>query len=178
MSSQECVYWCLPELWLRKTFPGTVFVNTALPEKRIRTMKRKEQIAELDDDSTDIYNSNIIERYSDRPDRSFMNGAFSQVDSLCLAEFAAYYYKEYCKKEDEENDNQPVVLSDDILENQQDVQNFSQFPKRIKLMTRRETMKCRKCKAVVRVHKPSKANEPEQYCHLILIFLGEKNLIC
>ena len=117
MSSQECVYRCQPELWLQKTFPGTVFVNTALPEKRIRTMKSKDQITELDDDSTDIYNSNIIERYSDRPDRRFMNGAFSQVNSLCLTEFAAYYYKEYCKKEDEENDNQPVVLSDDILEN-------------------------------------------------------------
>ena len=47
-------------------------------------MKRKEQIAELDDDSTDIYHSNINERHSDRPDRSFMNGAFSQADSLCL----------------------------------------------------------------------------------------------
>ena len=32
VSSQECVYRCLPELWLRKTFPGTVFINMALPE--------------------------------------------------------------------------------------------------------------------------------------------------
>jgi hypothetical protein len=34
--SQECVYRCMPELWLRKIFPGTVFVSTDLPDKRIR----------------------------------------------------------------------------------------------------------------------------------------------
>ena len=62
VSSRECVYRCLPELWLRKTFPGTLYINTGLPEARIRTMKSKEKIAELDDDSTDIFNSNIIER--------------------------------------------------------------------------------------------------------------------
>ena len=28
VSSQECMYHCLPELWLRKTFPQTVFINT------------------------------------------------------------------------------------------------------------------------------------------------------
>ena len=39
VSSQECVYKCVPELWLRKTFLGTIFINTDLPEKRIRTRK-------------------------------------------------------------------------------------------------------------------------------------------
>ena len=75
-----------PELWLRKTFPCTVFVNTSLPEKRCRVAKSQEEIEALDDDSTDIFMSNIIERYSDRP---------NIVDQLCLAEFASYYYKDY-----------------------------------------------------------------------------------
>ena len=95
VSSQECVYRCLPELWLRKTFPGTVFINTALPDSRIRTMKSKEKLAELDDDSTDVFNSNIIERYCDRPDRNFMNGVYSQLDGMCLAKIACYYHKKY-----------------------------------------------------------------------------------
>ena len=34
VSAQECVYRCMPELWLRKTFPCTVFVNTGLLEER------------------------------------------------------------------------------------------------------------------------------------------------
>ena len=118
VSSQECVYRCLPELWLRKTFPGTVFINTSLPELRIRTMKHKYQIAELDDDSTEIFNSNIIERYSDRPDATFMNGVYSEIDNLCMAEFAAFYYKQYKTEDCKANDNQPVILSDEILESQ------------------------------------------------------------
>ena len=100
VSSQECVYRCLPELWLRKTFPGTIFINTDLPEKRIRMRKSQQQLSELEDDSTEIYNSNIIERYSDRPNRSYMNGAFGQVDDLCLADFPSYYYKDYKPIED------------------------------------------------------------------------------
>ena len=34
ISSQECVYRCMPELWLRKIFHATVFVTTDLPEKK------------------------------------------------------------------------------------------------------------------------------------------------
>ena len=67
VSSQECVYRCMPELWLRKVFPKTVFVNTDFPEKRVRVTKRQQELDELDGDSTDIYKSNIIERYSIRP---------------------------------------------------------------------------------------------------------------
>lgn len=36
VSSQECVYRCMPELWLRKIFPKTLFVSTDLPEKSTR----------------------------------------------------------------------------------------------------------------------------------------------
>ena len=55
VSSQECVYRCMPELWLRKIFPRTVFVSTDLPEKRVRVTKAKNELDELDDDSTEIY---------------------------------------------------------------------------------------------------------------------------
>ena len=47
-----------------------------------------------------------------------MNGAFGQVDDLCLAEFATYCYKDYKPIEDRQNDNQPVILTDQVLENQ------------------------------------------------------------
>ena len=88
VSSQECVYRCMPELWLRKIFPRTVFVSTDLPEKRVRVTKSKQELNDFDDDSTDIFKSNIIERYSIRPD------PISVLDKVCLAEFAAYYYKD------------------------------------------------------------------------------------
>ena len=107
VSAQECVYRCMPELWLRKTFPGIVFVNTGLPQERLRVAKCQEELETLDEDSTDIFKSNIIERYSDRP---------TALRQLCLAEFAAYYYKDYKAYPDDDNDVQPVVLSDELVE--------------------------------------------------------------
>ena len=106
VSAQESVYRCMPELWLRKTFPGVVFVNTGLPQERLQVAKCQEELEALHDESTDIFKSNIIERYSDRPDIP---------DNICLAQFAAYYYKDYKANPDETNDVQPVVLSDDII---------------------------------------------------------------
>lgn len=44
VSSQECVYRCMPELWLRKIFPKTVFVSTDLPENRLRIAKGQQEL--------------------------------------------------------------------------------------------------------------------------------------
>ena len=161
VSAQECVYRCMPELWLRKTFPCIVFVNTGLPEERCRVAKSQEEIEALDDESTDIFMSNIIERYSDRP---------NIVDQLCLAEFAAYYYKDYKKDPDEFNDVQPNVLSDDLVESNHVSNCESIFPPlNIKLNNGQETMKRRKIKAVIRFHTPSRAKEPEKFYHHLLM---------
>ena len=103
---------CMPELWLRKIFPGTVFVSTDLSDKRLRVAKIQKELEDLDDDSTDIYKSNIIERYSIRPVSAH------EVDNLCLAEFAAYYYKDYRKDNTETIDAQPEVLTDNDIERQ------------------------------------------------------------
>ena len=161
VSAQECVYRCMPELWLRKTFPCTVFVNTGLPEERCRVAKSQEEINALEDDSTDIFMSNIIVRYSDRP---------NIVDQLCLAEFAAYYYKDYKKDPYEFNDVQPNVLSDDLVESNHFSNCESVFPPmNIKLNNGQEIMKRRKIKAVIRFHTPSKAKESEKFYHHLLM---------
>ena len=64
VSSQEYVYRFMPELWLRKISPKTVFVNTDLPDKRVCVTRTTVELDALDDDSTDIYKSNMIECYS------------------------------------------------------------------------------------------------------------------
>ena len=137
----------MPELWLRKVFPKTVFLSTDLPNKRIRVAKSQQELEELHDDSTDIYKSNIIERYTIRPN------AISTIDQLCLAEFAAHYYKEY-KAGCVTNDAQPEILTDDTTELyvqlNTNVDVTSQLPSKIKLLNTNEVMKCRKTKAVVR----------------------------
>ena len=79
----------MPEVWLRKIFPATVFVSTDLPDKRLIVTNSQQDLEELDDESTHIFKSNITERYTIRP----LN--IPAVNDLCLAEFVAYYYKEY-----------------------------------------------------------------------------------
>ena len=100
VSSQECVYRCMPELWLRKVFPKSIFVNTEFPEKKVCVAKGQKELDELDDESTDIFKSNIIDRYSLRPT------SIPIVNNLCLAEFASFYTKDYkySKYCDENND--------------------------------------------------------------------------
>ena len=176
VSSQECVYRSMPELWLRKIFPATVFVSTDFPEKRVRVAKTQIELDELDDDSTDIFKSNIIQRYSIRPT------TISIVDKLCLAEFATYYYKDYKKDCSETKDCQPDVLTDDLIESQSKTSNTAEcLPKKIKLINTNECMKCRKVKAVLRYHTPNKKKEPESYFHHLLMLYypwrDETNLI-
>ena len=49
-SVQEAVYLVMPELWLRKSFPGIVFANSNLPENRYRMCRSKKEIDELPED--------------------------------------------------------------------------------------------------------------------------------
>ena len=44
MSIQEDFYLCLPELWLRKSQPGVMFLNTNLPHERVKLLKTKKEL--------------------------------------------------------------------------------------------------------------------------------------
>ena len=87
-----------------------------------------------------IFKSNIIERYAIRP---------HCLTSLCLAEFAAFYYKDYKKDCAETADAQPEVLTDDVIEVQLEDSTDSNctsviLPDKIQLLNSNEVMKCRK----------------------------------
>ena len=89
LSVQEAVRHCLTELWFRKCNPECLFVNTNLPEERYRILKSAEELDELPDDSTDIFQNGIIECYNNRP---------SKVDQLCFPQFGSYYSKKHLMK--------------------------------------------------------------------------------
>ena len=170
VSAQECVYRCMPEPWLRKIFPKTLFVSTDFAENRVRFAKKQQELDELDDDSTDIFKSNIIVRYSDRPKN------IPVVNDMCLALFAAHYLKDYKSDFNEVSDSQPEVLSDDFIESQNIENHNTGLPDRIKLVNSKEIMKCRKIKAVIRYHTPSKRKEPEKYFHhLLMLYFPWRN---
>ena len=164
-SVQEAVYLIMPELWLCKIFPRVIFLNSNLPEKRFRIFKKKAKIDELPDDSTDIFQRNILDRYLDRPNENFKNGEYKIIDQLCFAEFLSPYYIDAKQSEIFENDSQPVVLNDELMNsNHQE----SIFPKIVPLMSSKEKLKCRKVKEVLRYHQPSPHKIVEQYAHHLL----------
>ena len=73
-SVQEAVYHILPELWLQKIFAKVIFLNSNMPEKQYTIFKKKRQIDEHPEDSTEIFQRTMLDRYLDRPDESFKNG--------------------------------------------------------------------------------------------------------
>lgn len=171
VSAQECVFRCLPELWLRKVFPGAIFVNTDVPENRVRMMKSSKDLELLDETSTEIFQRNLIDRYSERPYQP------SCVNNLCLAQFAAYYYKSIkynSDNGDSTNDDQPEVLTDTLMEQQSPDEN--QLPKVLHLLHTNEMMKKRKIRAVVRFHKFNEIKEPEKLAHhLLMLYFPWRN---
>ena len=158
-------------------FRKSIFVNTEFPGKKVRVAKGQKELDELDDESTDIFKYNIIDCYSLRPT------SIPIVNNLCLAEFASFYTKDYkySKYCDENNDCQPDVLTDDLIESQNTESDTGQcLPKRIKLENCNEYMKCRKVRAVLRYHTPNKQKEPEHFHHLHILYYpwrDERNLI-
>ncbi|XP_057292445.1 uncharacterized protein LOC130621150 [Hydractinia symbiolongicarpus] len=164
-SLQEAVYQVLPELWLRKCFPGIVFANTNLPDKRYRVCKSEEELEELPPDSTDVFKRNSLDRYMDRPNVTFKRGQYYMINNLCFAEFLAYYVLDTSKKLDIVNDYQPEVLLDD-----DEICNpLLRLPKSVPLMSSKEKLKRRNKKRVVRYHTPNPVNKAEEYAHHLLM---------
>ena len=128
-SVQEAVYHCLPELWLRKIFPGVIYANTNLTEKRLKMLRLKEEISQLPDESENIFKRNMLDWYMNRPDQLFYHDHYVVLNDFCYAEFLRHYYLAPHIKE---NDWQPVELSDEILEN-----NFTDqvYPSVVPLMS-------------------------------------------
>ena len=168
-SVREAVYILMPELWLRKTCPGVIFANSNLPENRFRICRSKEEIDELPEDSTDIFKRNMVDRYIDRPNRTFLKGKYRVLDDFCYAEFLAHYYLLPKKSDDSINDSQPIVLQESLSEENQTTCNY---PATLPLMNSKEKLKCRLVKAISRYYLPNRHKDPEKYAHHILFMFS------
>lgn len=172
-SVQEAVYLVMPELWLRKTFPAVLFANSNMPEMRYRMCRSKEEIDELPEDSTDVFKKNMIDRYMDRPNTTFIGGKYAIVNSLCFAQFFSHYYLSSKNDICIENDCQPTILIESNLE---DNHVPCAYPAVIPLMSSKDKLKCRKVKAVLRYHVPNENKYPERYAHhLLFMFYPFRN---
>ena len=86
-SIRECVYHILPGQWLRKRFPGVIFANSNIPEKRFQLCSAEHEISELPEGSKKIFKSNMVDRYIDRPNLTSSSVKFAVLDRFCFANF-------------------------------------------------------------------------------------------
>ena len=115
-SAQEAANHILPELWLQKIFPKVIFLNSNMLEKWYRIFKKKCQVDELPEDSTEIFQHNMLDRHADRPDESFKNGIYKEIGNMCFSEFLSLFYPKSRTTGDLENDCYENILTDELLE--------------------------------------------------------------
>ena len=136
-----------------------------MPENRFRVCRSKEEIDELPEDSCDIFKQNMIDRYIDRPNKTFLGGKYSILDDFCYAQFLAHYYVVPKLSNDLVNDSQPTILQESVLEGNHTV---CSYPSNIHVMSSNENLKCRKVRAVLRYYVPNRYKYPEKYAHHLL----------
>ena len=105
-SLQEAVYQIMPVLCLKEVFPGLLYVNSNIPEKLVRMILSKKEIAELPEYSTDIYTRNMMNRYMIRPH----DALFEQL------RYALFIRRYYLQTKPIENDSQHEELVDELIE--------------------------------------------------------------
>ena len=91
VSAQEAVYRIL-SLPMKQLSRSVVFVDTNPKNERIAVLKGKQILSQLDDDDTNVFQKSLIDRYQHRP---------QELQSMCLAEFAATFVTNYHCKDSE-----------------------------------------------------------------------------
>ena len=81
VSAQEAAYHILG-MPMSVSSRASIYINTCPPTERVRLVKSKKDLANMDKDCEDIYSTNIIDYYTARP---------KSLESLCLAEFCAWF---------------------------------------------------------------------------------------
>ena len=134
---------------LRRSNISVVFIPTDMPENRTRVLKPQHILQNLDKQDTNIYLPSIHDKYAARPDK---------IESICLAEFVAYFTYGYSNKGD--NKTQPHETQED------DVMLTETY---ITLKNGLGKMRKRKLPQCIRYHYVSEQKDQEAYYHRLLI---------
>ena len=140
VSAQEAVYRIL-SLPMKQLSRSVVFIDTNPKNERIAVLKDNTSLSQLDDDDTNVFQKSLIDRYHHRP---------QELQSMCVAEFAATYVVNYKRSDDSECDALPASESD-ITSTQ------------ITLTDRFGKINRRKQEAVIRFRKYNKETVPSNW---------------
>ena len=99
MSAQEAVYHCL-SLPLSKSSRSSIFINTNPSENRTKMLKPLAILQKMDPDSSEIFFSDVITKYSKRCDK---------LENTCLADFATKYNMKNRKELNSNEDTDDVI---------------------------------------------------------------------
>ena len=101
VSAQEVAYRLL-SMPMKQLSRSVVFVDTNPKNERVAVLKDSASLRDLADDDTNVFQKSLIDRYQHRP---------LELQSMCLAEFAATYVTDYRQRDDDCVDND-VLPSD------------------------------------------------------------------
>ena len=141
---------------MRTSNIDVIYLDTGLKKNRTRILKPQNMLDMMDPEDTKVYATNIIERYTKRPD---------ELEKLCYADFATNYIS---KKADE-----VPVESDDIKSYTMPVSAIDEVEHSSNVIVLKDElgkMRKRTRPCVMRYHKISKMKDPEQY-HMKLLQL-------
>ena len=157
VSAQEAAMRIL-SLPMKRLSRNVTFINTDSMENRTAILKPKAVIEAMDNDDEDIFQSNITCRYAVRP---------VILENICLASFAANYSVSRATNTDGDGDHVPDVLEDDG-----EIPDTEDMPRKIFLRDGSGTMNRRKREAVIRFRKFNVEKEQEDFCRAkLMLFL-------
>ena len=139
VSAQEAVYRIL-SLPMKQFSRSVVFVDTNPKHERIAVLKDSNALKDLDDADTDVFQKSLIDRYEHRP---------LELQSMCLAEFAATFVTKYKPKDGDTNTANDVLPPTDT----------DSKPSQITLTAGFGQMNKRRKQAVIRFRSFNKDND-------------------
>ncbi|XP_062572139.1 uncharacterized protein LOC134234095 [Saccostrea cucullata] len=132
-----------------------IFVSTNPPTERVKLLKPRAVIEQMEDDDEDIYQVGLLDKYSMRP---------LYLSDICLAEFAVTYTTSYSNFDSEDTNPEVIGIADDL-----------ESPHYITLTDGKKMVR-RKKTAVIRTHKVSQKKNPEKYSYaLLLLYVPWRN---
>ena len=150
VSAQEAAYRIL-SLPMQKKSRTVIFVNTDPKSERVAVLKPSKDLEHKHNDDEDIFQKNIVVRYSVRP---------ASLDGECLATFASNYNVSYKDNYDDIDDSAPHVLEDD---DDTEIGDRRKLPRKITLKDGSGQMYKRKREAVIRFRKFNIQKEKNNY---------------
>ena len=147
---------------LRHSNIDVVYVATGFKKNRTRMLKTLSILEKMHPEDTDVFASNILDKYENRPD---------ELNSMCLADFACNYVNKKVadmklEPDDIKSYTIPVSGIDDVQPN----------PKVIVLKNELGEMRKRSRPCVMRFHKVSKLKSPEEhYLRLLQLYMPWRN---